>query len=91
MFGDNQELDRARGLFSSFGAKFMSLSVASVTVTTLVFGFQLFGPASFGTFVLGGALQVFAVGLAIAQWVYALSPAADRGRSGHREAAKFGA
>ncbi|MDT2006633.1 APC family permease [Rhodococcus opacus] len=70
-FGYKQELNRALGLFSSFGVQFTSISVASVTFTTLVVGFQLFGPASFWAFVIGGALQVFAVGLAVAQLVSA--------------------
>jgi amino acid transporter len=70
-FGYKQELNRALGLFSSFGVQFTSISVGSVLFTTIVVGFQFFGPASFWPFVLGAALQVFGVGLAVAQLVSA--------------------
>jgi amino acid transporter len=70
-FGYKQELNRALGLFSSFGVQFTSISVGSVLFTTIIVGFQFFGPASFWPFVVGGALQVFGVGLAVAQLVSA--------------------
>jgi amino acid transporter len=70
-FGYKQELNRALGLFSSFGVQFTSISVGSVLFTTIVVGFGFFGPASFWPFVIGGALQVFGVGLAVAQLVSA--------------------
>jgi amino acid transporter len=69
--GYKQELNRALGLFSSFGVQFTSISVGSVLFTTIVVGFGFFGPASFWPFILGGALQVFGVGLAVAQLVSA--------------------
>ena len=70
-FGYKQELNRALGLFSSFGVQFTSISVGSVLFTTIIVGFQFFGPASFWPFVIGAALQVFGVGLAVAQLVSA--------------------
>jgi amino acid transporter len=70
-YGYKQELNRALGLFSSFGVQFTSISVGSVLFTTLIVGFGFFGPASFWPFVIGGALQVFGVGLAVAQLVSA--------------------
>jgi amino acid transporter len=70
-FGYKQELNRALGLFSSFGVQFTSISVGSVLFTTIIIGFQFFGPASFWPFVIGAALQVFGVGLAVAQLVSA--------------------
>ena len=70
-YGYKQELNRALGLFSSFGVQFTSISVGSVVFTTIVVGFGFFGPASFWPFVIGGALQVFGVGLAVAQLVSA--------------------
>lgn len=70
-FGYKQELNRALGLFSSFGVQFTSISVGSILFTTLIVGLQFFGPASFWPFVLGGTLQVFGVGLAVAQLVSA--------------------
>jgi amino acid transporter len=70
-FGYKQELNRALGLFSSFGVQFTAISVGSVLFTTIIVGFQFFGPASFWPFVIGGALQVFGVGLAVAQLVSA--------------------
>jgi amino acid transporter len=70
-FGYKQELNRALGLFSSFGVQFTAISVGSVVFTTLIVGLQFFGPASFWPFVIGAALQVFGVGLAVAQLVSA--------------------
>jgi amino acid transporter len=70
-FGYKQELNRALGLFSSFGVQFTSISVGSVLFTTIIVGFGFFGPASFWPFLIGGALQVFGVGLAVAQLVSA--------------------
>ncbi|GAS85930.1 APC family permease [Mycolicibacterium brisbanense] len=70
-FGYKQELNRALGLFSSFGVQFTSISVGSVLFTTIIVGFGFFGPASFWPFIIGGALQVFGVGLAVAQLVSA--------------------
>lgn len=69
--GYRQELNRALGLFSSFGVQFTSISVGSIIFTTLVVGLGFFGPASFWSFVVGGAFQVFFVGLAVAQLVSA--------------------
>jgi amino acid transporter len=37
--------------------------------TTLIVGLGFFGPASFWSFVVGGALQVLTVGLAVAELV----------------------
>jgi len=42
-----------------------------VLFTTIIVGFGFFGPASFWPFLIGGALQVFGVGLAVAQLVSA--------------------
>ncbi|AQT83102.1 amino acid transporter [Mycolicibacterium litorale] len=70
-YGYKQELNRALGLFSSFGVQFTSISVGSVVFTTIIVGFGFFGPASFWPFIIGGALQVFGVGLAVAQLVSA--------------------
>lgn len=70
-YGYKQELNRALGLFSSFGVQFTSISVGSVLFTTIIVGFGFFGPASFWPFIIGGALQVFGVGLAVAQLVSA--------------------
>ena len=70
-FGYKQELNRALGLFSSFGVQFTAISVGSVLFTTMIVGLGFFGPASFWPFLLGGALQVFSVGLAVAQLVSA--------------------
>ncbi|WPB88165.1 APC family permease [Streptomyces malaysiensis] len=69
--GYKQELNRALGLFSSFGVQFTSISVGSIIFTTLVVGFEFFGPASFWAFVVGGAFQVFFMGLAVAELVSA--------------------
>lgn len=69
--GYKQELNRALGFFSSFGVQFSSIAIASATYTTLVVGFGFFGPASFWSFLIGGALQVGTVGLAVAQLVSA--------------------
>jgi amino acid transporter len=69
--GYKQELNRALGLFSSFGVQFTSISIGSIIFTTLVVGFQFFGPASFWAFVVGGAFQVLFVGLAVAELVSA--------------------
>jgi amino acid transporter len=51
--------------------QFTSISVGSVLFTTIIVGFGFFGPASFWPFLIGGALQVFGVGLAVAQLVSA--------------------
>ncbi|GAB3059324.1 amino acid permease [Intrasporangium mesophilum] len=69
--GYKQELNRALGLFSSFGVQFTSIAICSGIYTTMIVGFGFFGPASFWSYVVGGALQVFAVGLAVAQLVSA--------------------
>jgi amino acid transporter len=69
--GYKQELNRTLGLFSSFGVQFTSIAIASATFTTLIVGFGFFGPASFWSFIIGGALQVATVGLAVAQLVSA--------------------
>lgn len=69
--GYRQELKRDIGLFSSFGVQFSSIAVASASYTTLIVGLAFFGPASFWSFVVGGTLQVFAVGLAVAELVSA--------------------
>lgn len=69
--GYKQELSRSLGFFSAFGIQFSSIAIASATFTTLIVGLGFFGPASFWSFVIGGALQVFTVGLAVAQLVSA--------------------
>ena len=69
--GYKQELNRSLGLFSSFAVQFSSIAIGSAMFTTLIVGFGLFGPASFWSYVVGGAFQVFAVGLAVAQLVSA--------------------
>ncbi|WPB88168.1 APC family permease [Streptomyces malaysiensis] len=69
--GYRQELSRELGLFSCTGVQFTSISVGSIIFTTLVVGFQFFGPASFWAFVVGGGFQVFFVGLAVAELVSA--------------------
>jgi amino acid transporter len=69
--GYRQELNRAIGLFSSFGVQFSSIAAISATYTTLVVGLAFFGPASFWSWVIGGFFQVFAVGLAVAELVSA--------------------
>lgn len=69
--GYKQELNRALGLFSSFGVQFTSISVGSVVFTTLIVGFAFFGPAAFWSFLIGGAFQVFLVGLAVGELVSA--------------------
>ncbi|MGW0634960.1 APC family permease [Nocardia salmonicida] len=69
--GYKQELDRSLGLFSAFGVQFTSIAIASSVFTTLIVGFGFFGPASFWSFLVGGGLQVFTVGLAVAQLVSA--------------------
>lgn len=69
--GYKQELNRALGLFSSFGVQFTSIAIASGIFTTLIVGFGFFGPASFWSFVVGGTLQVVFVGTAVAQLVSA--------------------
>jgi amino acid transporter len=69
--GYKQELSRSLGFFSSFGIQFSSIAVASSTFTTLIVGLGFFGPASFWSYVIGGGLQVFTVGLAVAQLVSA--------------------
>lgn len=69
--GYKQELNRAIGLFSSFGVQFSSIATISSLYTTLVVGLAFFGPASFWSWVIGGSLQVFAVGVAVAELVSA--------------------
>lgn len=70
-YGYKQELNRALGLFSSFGVQFSSIAIASAMFTTMIVGFGFFGPASFWPYVVGGAAQVFLVGLAIGELVSA--------------------
>jgi amino acid transporter len=69
--GYKQELKRDLGLFSAFGVQFSSIAVTSAMFTTLIVGLAFFGPASFWSWVIGGTLQVFAVGLAVAELVSA--------------------
>ena len=69
--GYKQELNRVLGLFSSFAVQFSSIAIGSALFTTMIVGLGFFGPASFWSYVVGGALQVFAVGLAVAQLVSA--------------------
>jgi amino acid transporter len=69
--GYKQELRRALGLFSSFGVQFSSIATISALYTTLVVGLAFFGPASFWSWIIGGSLQVFAVGIAVAELVSA--------------------
>lgn len=69
--GYKQELNRALGLFSSFGVQFTSIAIASGIYTTMIVGFGFFGPASFWSYAIGGALQVFFVGLAVSELVSA--------------------
>jgi amino acid transporter len=69
--GYKQELSRSLGFFSAFGIQFSSIAIASSTFTTFIVGLSFFGPASFWSFVVGGGLQVFTVGLAVAQLVSA--------------------
>jgi amino acid transporter len=70
-FGYQQELNRSIGLFSSFAIQFSSIGIISVTYTTLVVGLGFFGPASFWSWVIGGFLQVFLIGLAMSELVSA--------------------
>ena len=69
--GYKQELNRALGLFSSFGVQFTSIAIASGIFTTLIVGFTFFGPASFYAYLIGGFLQVGPMGLAVAMLVSA--------------------
>ena len=69
--GYKQELNRALGLFSSFGVQFSLIAITSAMFTTLIVGLQFFGPASFWSYVVGGACQIFLVGLAVAELVSA--------------------
>lgn len=69
--GYKQELNRSLGLFSAFGVQFTSIAMVSSLFTTMIVGLGFFGPASFWSFVVGGALQVFTVGLAVAELVSA--------------------
>lgn len=69
--GYKQELRRGLGFFSSFGVQFSSIAITSSLYTTLIVGLLFFGPASFWSWVIGGTLQVFAVGLAVAELVSA--------------------
>ena len=70
-YGYKQELNRALGLFSSFGVQFSSIAIASAMFTTMIVGFGFFGPASFWAYVIGGACQVFLVGMAVGELVSA--------------------
>jgi amino acid transporter len=70
-YGYEQELNRALGLFSSFGVQFSSIAIASAMFTTMIVGLGFFGPASFWSYVVGGAAQVFLVGLAVGELVSA--------------------
>jgi amino acid transporter len=70
-FGYKQELNRALGLVSSFGVQFSSIAIGSGLFYVLAVGLGNFGPATFWAFVIGGALQVFTVGLAVAHLVSA--------------------
>ena len=56
---------------SAFGVQFSSIAVTSAMYTTLIVGLAFFGKASFWSWVIGGTLQVFAVGLAVAELVSA--------------------
>jgi amino acid transporter len=69
--GYKQELNRSLGLFSAFGVQFTSIAMASSLFTTMIVGLGFFGPASFWSYVVGGALQVLTVGLAVAELVSA--------------------
>jgi amino acid transporter len=69
--GYKQELDRSLGLFSSFAVQFSSIAIGSAIFTTLIVGLGFFGPASFWSYLIGGGLQVLAVGLAMAELVSA--------------------
>lgn len=69
--GYKQELNRALGLFSSFGVQFSSIAVGSAMYTTVIVGLGFFGPASFWSYLIGGILQVFFVGWAVAELVSA--------------------
>ena len=69
--GYKQELNRALGLFSSFGVQFSSIAIASAFYTTAIVGFGFAGPAMIWSFIIGGALQVFFVGLALSELVSA--------------------
>lgn len=69
--GYKQELNRALGLLSSFGVQFTSIAIGSGLFYILGVGLINFGPATFWAFVIGGAFQVFAVGLAVAHLVSA--------------------
>ena len=85
--GYKQELKRSLGLFSAFGVQFTSIAIASGLFTTLVVGLGFFGPASFWSFVVGGALQVFTVGLAVAEEDrLAAAEVADRTTAEHLQA-----
>ena len=64
--GYKQELSRASACSPRFGVQFTSIAIASAIFTTLIVGLGFFGPASFWSFLVGGALQVFTVGLAVA-------------------------
>jgi amino acid transporter len=67
--GYKQELNRSLGLFSAFGVQFTSIAIASAIFTTMIVGLGFFGPASFWSYLVGGGLQVFTVGLAVAELV----------------------
>lgn len=69
--GYTQELKRVLGPLSSFCIQFSTIAVASALYTTIGVGFGYFGPAAFWSFVVGGALQVFFVGVAVAELVSA--------------------
>lgn len=69
--GYTQELDRALGGFSSFAVQFSSIAIGTAMYTTVVVGLGFFGPASFWSYAIGGLLQVFVVGWAVAELVSA--------------------
>ena len=66
--GYKPQLARALGLFSSFGVQFSMVAIGSSLMTTLIVGLQFFGPATWWSFLVGGACQML-VGLAVAELV----------------------
>jgi amino acid transporter len=66
--GYKPQLNRALGLFSSFAVQFSMVAIGSATFTTLIVGLGFFGPASFWSFLAGGAGQMI-VGLVVAELV----------------------
>lgn len=65
------QLNRAIGLVSSFAVQFSAIGVITVSYVSLSVGLGYFGPASFWAWVIGGAFQVFLIGLAVAELVSA--------------------